>query len=131
MSEFKVFLLNEQQQYLAQRVGDILSALHSLQQDGAGLGNRAMLRTADAIVGQMRRLLTARWSREEQKFLARLQRAAVYLARAVDGTEKMPEVVAGVVGELEALVSQMGQPVNRLAAPGAPPANISPPPASG
>ncbi len=121
MSEFKVFLLNESKEYLAQKIGDVLSALQSLEGDSRNMGNRQLVRTADHIVNQMRRVLGGRWSKQEQKYLLELQRAAVALAKAVDENAKMAEVIASVKGAVESLVGKMGVPVNQLAGGDEPP----------
>jgi hypothetical protein len=118
MPEFKIFLLNEQQQYLAQQVGDILTALQTLQHDGAHLGNRGTADAANRIVNQIRQLLGGRWHREESKYLTRLQAVGVHLADAADNGTPMAEVVAGAAAELEALVAAMGQPINQIGADG-------------
>lgn len=114
MGEFKNYLLKEQTEYLAQKVGDILSGVQALSNDAANLGSRQLVRAADNIVNQMRRILSGRWSKQETKYLRNIQKIAVALAKAVDSNENVPEILAGAATELEKLLSGLGQPLNRI-----------------
>ncbi|MGC5098436.1 hypothetical protein ACPXA0_25900, partial [Escherichia coli] len=62
MGEFRSFLLLEQEDFLAQKVGDVLSALQSLADDSQQMGNRQLIKIADNIVQEMRKILEGRWS---------------------------------------------------------------------
>lgn len=114
MTEFKNFLLKEETEFLAQKIGDILAALQSLEQDSKSLGNRQLMHMADNIVKQMRRVLITNWSKEEMIHLKSVQKAAVALAQATDTNQQMPEVISGVRRELESLLGRLKMPVNRL-----------------
>jgi hypothetical protein len=120
LSEFRQYLLTEETVHLAQKVGDLLTALQSLKTDAGNMGGRHMASTTQAIVDQMRRVLSTRWLPEERRHLVVLQRAAVALAKAVDTGDQLPETVAGATVELEKLVAAMGQPVNRMASNASP-----------
>jgi len=115
MGEFRKFLLLEQEEFLAQKVGDVLTALQSLADDSANVGNRTMIDWSSKIVDQMRKILEGRWSKEEEPHLKRIQKAAVAIAKAIDNNEKMTDIIAGAKNELEAIQQKIGSPIHSLA----------------
>lgn len=112
---FKTFILNENQQYLAQKVGDILSATQELRDDSKHMGSRDLTRFSERIVNQIRRILHSNWPREEAKHLKLLQKAGVALMKAIDEKDDLPETISGVATILEKLVANLGVPINKLA----------------
>ena len=72
---FKSFLLNEASVYLAQKVGDILSALQELREDAPNMGTRDLTQYAMRIVVLIRRVLHSSWPKDEQPNLLILQKA--------------------------------------------------------
>lgn len=114
MGEFRNFLLLEQEDFLAQKVGDILSALQSLTDDSSQMGNRQLIKAADHIVQEMRKILEGRWSKEEEPHLKAIQKAAVAMAKAIDTNEKMPDIIAGAKSELEKVQQKIGAPLHDL-----------------
>lgn len=114
MGEFRSFLLLEQEDFLAQKVGDILSALQSLADDSGQMGNRQLIKIADHIVQEMRKILEGRWSKEEEPHLRAIQKAAVAMAKAIDTNEKMPDIIAGAKSELEKVQQKIGAPLHDL-----------------
>lgn len=114
MGEFRNFLLLEQEDFLAQKVGDILSALQSLSDDSGQLGNRQLVKIADNIVQEMRKILEGRWSKEEEPHLLSIQKAAVAMAKAIDTNQKMPDIIAGAKSELEKVQQKIGSPLHDL-----------------
>lgn len=114
MGEFRSFLLLEQEEFLAQKVGDVLTALQSLAADSPNMGNRQLIKIADNIVGEMRKILEGRWSKEEEPHLRAIQKVAVALAKAIDTNDKMPDVIAGAKTALEQLQGKLGGPINDL-----------------
>jgi len=121
--EFKDFLLNENHAYLGQRIGDILNAIEDLDENGKSMGMRQVMRNAEGVVNQIRRILHSSWPKNEHKTLRKLQKAAVSLARVLDPEKKKEEgddiytIVASVKGELEKLSGKMGVPVNNKQSP--------------
>lgn len=117
--EFKQFLLNEGHAYLGQKIGDVLNAVEDLDENGKSMGMRQVMRNAEGIVNQIRRILHSSWPKTENKTLKKLQKAAVSLARALDPKKKKEEqddiysIVASVKNELEKLSGKMGVPVNK------------------
>lgn len=114
MGEFRSFLLVEQEEFLAQKVGDVLSALQSLASDSPNMGNRQLIKIADNIVGEMRKILEGRWPKEEEPHLRAIQKAAVAMAKAIDTNEKMPDIIAGAKSELEKVQQKIGAPLHDL-----------------
>jgi hypothetical protein len=114
MGEFRHFLILEQEEYFAQKVGDVLTALQSLADDAPNMGNRQLIKLSEKIVDQMRKILEGRWAKEEEPYLKLVQKAAVALAKAIDTNEKMAEVIASAKQELEALQQKIGAPINNI-----------------
>lgn len=112
---FKEFLLNEQQAYLGQKVGDILTAAQELRDDAKNMGTRDLTRFSERIVNQIRRVLHSNWPREEKKHLQTLQKAGVALMKSIEDKDDLPGTVAGVAGVLEKLVADLGVPIHKLA----------------
>jgi hypothetical protein len=115
---FKTFLLAEGQAYFGQRVGDILNALQDLEENGKSIGARQVLRHAEGIVNQIRRMLHTNWPKEEEKSLIKLQKIAVALAKTIDPQANKAEkddiatVISNSKAELESLSGELGVPLN-------------------
>lgn len=113
--KFKNFLINENKYYLGQKVGDLLTAIQSLRDDAPNMGSRVLIRSAQGIINQIRRILHGRWDEEDLKHLETLQTIGVALAKAIDSKdEDMAEVVASAAAELEQLTGSLEVPVNNL-----------------
>jgi predicted Rossmann fold nucleotide-binding protein DprA/Smf involved in DNA uptake len=123
MSEFKQFLLNESVEYLAQKIGDVVTAIQSLEEDSKSLGNRQLLRSSDVIVSQIRQILSGKWSQQELKYLKELQKCGVAMAKAIEGKEDMVQVLSEIRASIESLVSKMNRPINTLASDQPPPSS--------
>jgi hypothetical protein len=113
--EFKEFLLNENKSYLAQKLGDILTASQELRDDVKNMGSRDIIRFTERIVNQIRRILHSNWTKEELKTLKVLQKIGVSLSKGIEEKDNLPEVISGATALLEKLSSDLGQPINRLA----------------
>jgi hypothetical protein len=118
---FKEFILNEQKAYLSQKVGDILTAVHELQDDSKNMGTRDLIRFSERIVNQIRRILHSNWPREEKKYLKSLQKVGVALMKAIEDKDDLPGTISGSVSVLEKLVADLGMPINKLATTDKPP----------
>lgn len=112
--KFKEFLLNENQAYLSQKIGDVLSALHELK-DSKSLGSRDLTRFSERIVSQIRRILHSNWSKEDQKYLKALQKVGVAIMKSIEEKDNLAEIIAGSADLVEKLVSKLGMPINKLA----------------
>ena len=110
---FRRYVLREQNEFLGRQVGDILSALQSLSDDSASLGSRQMVRVADQIVDDMRRVLKGRWPAEEYQSLEELQKVAVFLKKSCDTNAKpLPDVVRACKAAVQALAGRLGTTLN-------------------
>ena len=114
IDQFKSFLLNETKHYLGQRSGDILTALQNLQDDSAGMGQRALLRACQGIVNQIRRIVHGRWDEEDVQYLKRLQKVGVAIMKAIDENEDLQEVIASSSAEIEKMLDDLQVPINSL-----------------
>ena len=112
--KFKHFLLNEGKYYLAQKTGDLLTAIQSLRDDSPNMGNRALIRAAQGVINQIRRILKGRWDEGDTRYLEVLQKIGVALAKAIDTKDDMGIVIASAAQELEQMTSELEVPVNNL-----------------
>lgn len=109
---FKHFLLNENKEYLNHRIGDILNALHDLNQNSKALGTRQLVRNATTIVNQIRRILHTGWEKTEEATLKELQKVGVSIAKAIDEKDDLQTILQSATVALEQLTS--GGPINNL-----------------
>jgi hypothetical protein len=112
--KFKQFILNEEKQYLSQKIGDLLSAIHDLRGDSVSMSNRDLVRYAERIVNQIRKILHSNWSKDELSYLGTLQKVGVALMKAIDEKENLSQTISGAASVVEKLVSDMGTPINFL-----------------
>ena len=111
---FRNFLLNEQHSYLSHRVGDVLTSVHELVRGGKQIGARQLVRHSQGVVNQIRKILHTSWPKTEYKYLRRLQRCGVALAKCIDEKGDLKEVLNSVRHEIEELSDKIGQPINTL-----------------
>ena len=111
---FKDFLLNENKQILGHKVADILNAVHDLNDNGANMGARLMVKRATTVVNMIRRILHSPWNDENKKYLKVLQKVGVAIMKAIDEKDDLPSVIAGVSDEIGKLSQKMHVPVNDL-----------------
>jgi hypothetical protein len=114
---FKSYLFNENKEYLNHRIGDVLNALHDLNQNSQALGTRQLVRNATTIVNQIRRILHTGWEKTEEKTLKELQKVGVAIAKAIDEKDDLQNVLQTAASALEQLTSEVGSPINNLGAP--------------
>jgi len=112
--EFKNFLLNEQREYLAHKVGDVLTSVHELIQGGKQVGARQLVRHSESIANQIRRILHSSWPKTETKHLKVLQKCGVALMKTIDEKGDLNDTLNSVRGEIEQLTQKIGQPINTL-----------------
>lgn len=111
---FKDFLLNENKYYLGRKAGDLLTAVQSLGEDAPNLGNRALLRAAQGLINQIRRILHGRWDDGDIKYLKTLQKIGVGLCKAIDEKDDIAVVLSSASQELENMLNKMEVPLNAL-----------------
>jgi len=111
---FKDFLLNENRAYLGEKVGDILSAVHDLDEEGKGIGMRQMVRFCEKIVSLIRRILHSNWPETEHKHLKVLQKVGVAIMKGIEEKQDLRELMPSIRQELEKLSTDIGVPVNTM-----------------
>lgn len=114
---FKLFLLNEEKNYLGHRIGDVLTAAQELEQDMDNLGSRHLNRLADNVVNQIRKILHGHWGSKSQKHLQKLQRIAVAIKKTIEDKGDLKQILPTAVQELQNISGQLGVKVNSLQAP--------------
>lgn len=119
--KFKDYLLNEQQiandsdkQYFGQKVGDVLTAIHNLEEDGKAAGNRKMTKVSLRIVNQIRNILHDQWGAIADPFLPILQKVAVAMMKAIEEKGDINEVLSSAGAELEEILKKLGVPINQI-----------------
>lgn len=112
---FKEFLINENQSYLAQKIGDILTASQELRDDVKNMGGRDVIRFTERIINQIRRILHSNWTKEELKTLKVLQKIGVSLSKGIEEKDNLPEIISTTTSLLEKLSADLGQPINKIA----------------
>jgi hypothetical protein len=111
--KFKDFLLNEGRAYLGEKVGDILTAVHDLD-DGSKLGARQMVKFYEKLVVLIRRILHTSWPETERKHLKTLQKIGVSIMNSIEQKDDLRELLPSIRQELEDLSGKLGMPVNSL-----------------
>jgi hypothetical protein len=111
---FKSFLLNENKVYLAQEIGDILNSVQELNDEVDKIGTRNLVRYTQVIINKARGILQGHWGDENRKWLTRLQKCAVALAKAIDENDNTEEVLKSVQSEVESMLKKMGVPFNTI-----------------
>ena len=132
---FKSFLLNENKVYLAQEIGDILISVQDLNDEVEKIGTRNLVRFSQIIINKCRGILQGHWGDENKKWLLKLQRCAVALAKAIDENDNTEDTLKSIQNEFEGMLKKMGVPFNTISPSSTPePANadqgVSPVPPS-
>jgi len=112
--EFKNFLLTEQKGYLAHKVNDVLTGIHELLAAKKQMGAKQMVRNAEDVANQIRKILHSAWPRSEHKYLKVLQQCGVALMKAIEDKGDLPDVFNSVRSELEKLSHRFRVPANKL-----------------
>jgi hypothetical protein len=89
MTRFKKFVLNEQKKILNDRIGPIVNAIDSLQNDAAQMGSRQIIKTATNIANEIRKILNDDWDDSDTSTLKELQKVAVFILKSIDTSEDL------------------------------------------
>ncbi len=117
MDKFKEFLVNEDRSYLGHRVGDVVTSLQDLTSDIENLGIRHLMRLAENIVNQIRKILHGQWSPKHNADLKELQKVGVAIQKTIDEKGDLKEILPAAAQALQTLSSKLGVKVNNLEAP--------------
>lgn len=117
--KFRYFLLNEDATYLTSRIGDILNALQDIQQNQEGMGTRQLVRNAERVVNQIRRIVHTNWGSNKDKPLEVLQRVGVAIKKGIEEKSDLKEILANCTNEIQDTLAHLGMPINKLGTQGA------------
>ena len=111
---FKKYILNENKNYLAEKLSDILTSLQELDQHAGSMGSRHLLNNSEKIVSQLRRILHTKWGRGETESLKRLQKCGVAIMKSIEEKDDILPIIRSCVKEIESMLSDMDAPINKL-----------------
>lgn len=119
MDKFKLFLFNEERNFLGRKVGNVLTAMQDVQQDMPNLGSRHLTKLGEDLVNQIRKILHSRWSGKNEKNLRELQKIAVAIKKTIEDKGDLREILPTATQVMQNLSGKLGVKVNSLKAPDA------------
>jgi hypothetical protein len=114
---FSYFLLNEEKAYLGHRISDVLTVVHDLEEDLPGMGTRHILKVAEDIVTQIRKILHGQWSPRHTNDLKELQKIGVALMKAIDEKGDLKTLIPTISQSLETISGKLGIKTNDVQPP--------------
>lgn len=114
---YREFLLNENQAYLGQKVGDILTSAHDLKDEGKNMGSRDLMKFSEKLVSEIKRVLHSSWPKECTKYLKSLQKVGVGIMKCIDEKGDLYQTILSACAELEKTSKALGVPINKFASP--------------
>lgn len=111
---FKNFLLNENEDHFSVRVNTILSIIQELLDNSKGMGKRQIVLNCEDIVSKIRSILQDRWSEKQKKYVKKLQKCGVAIAKCINDKGDLLDVLEASLSELQSIVSDTGNVVNSL-----------------
>lgn len=117
MDKFKCFLLNEEKSHLGRKVANVLTPMQELQDDMQNMGARHLVRMAEKLVNEIRKILHGHWEQQQQKYLKELQRVAVAIQKTIEDKGDLREIMPSAIQALQTLSGKLGVKVNNLQAP--------------
>lgn len=117
---FKEFILQEQTNYLSEKIGAALTDAQRLRDEAPNMGLRDLTRFSERMVKKIRGILHSSWPEATKKYLQQLSKIAANIMFAIDSSRKttspkdLPSIISAVTASLEKLVADMGTPVNKL-----------------
>jgi hypothetical protein len=117
MDKFKVFLLNEEKSYLGRKVAGVLTPMQELQDDMQNMGARHLIRTAEKLVNDIRKILHGHWEQQQQQHLKELQKIGVAIQKTIDEKGDLREIIPSATQSLQTLSGKLGVKVNNLQGP--------------
>lgn len=117
MDKFKTFLLNEEKNYLGRKVAGVLTPMQELQDDMQNMGARHLVRTAEKLVNDIRKILHSHWEQQQQKHLKELQKIAVAIQKTIDEKGDLREIIPSATQSLQILSGKLGVKINNLEGP--------------
>lgn len=116
---FKKFLLNENQAYLGQKIGDLLTGAQDLRDEGKNMGARELVKFSEKLVSQIKRIIHSSWPKESRKYLKDLQKIGVAIMKGIEEKDDLYEIITASASELEKISAALGVPINKFGSPDA------------
>ncbi len=101
----------ERRNYLAVRMGDVLTALEELLKAGGQMGARSLARDAEQVASLIRRIIQSSWPNEHRRYLLALQKCGVALMNAVEEKGDLEGVLNSCRAEVQEALSKLGEPL--------------------
>ena len=117
MGKFEIFLFNEGQNYLGRRIANVLTPIQELQDDMQNMGSRHLIRNAENIVNEIRKILHGSWEHQHLPHLRELQKIAVAIQKTIEDKGDLKEIIPAATQALQTLSGKLGVKVNNLKAP--------------
>lgn len=99
--KFKDYLLEENKDFLDQRISDVLSALQSLNDSSENMGARHLVSNSEKIVNQIRRIIHTHWPEKEEPKLKVLQSCGVAIMRAIEEKDDLDDILRSCQANIE------------------------------
>ena len=118
-NNFKQFLLLENEQFLAVQMNNVLQDLQDLQDEIENIGTKNLVKTSQLIANNIRNIIKSHWEISTNKPLVSLQKCGVAILKAIQEKSDLKDVFPSLIEEIQKAISQMKEPVNRIASPSA------------
>lgn len=118
-NNFKQFLLLENEQFLAVQMNNVLQDLQDLQDEIENIGTKNLVKTSQLIANNIRNIIKSHWEISTNKPLVSLQKCGVAILKAIQEKSDLKDVFPSLIEEIQKAISQMKEPVNRIANPSA------------
>lgn len=116
-NSFKQFLICENEQFLAVQMNDVLDDLQNLQDEINNIGTKNLVKTSQLIANNIRNIIKSHWEISTNKPLVSLQKCGVAILKGIQEKSDLKDVIPSLIEEIQKAISQMKEPVNRIASP--------------
>lgn len=109
--KFEKFILNEANEIIAKKTGDVLSSLQELKSDIKSLSRRSTERAIAKTVNSIRNIIHGKKKNSDEKLFKLLQKIGVSLMVGLEKTgTDLESVLTSAVSELEEVLKNMDLP---------------------
>jgi hypothetical protein len=95
--------------------------MQDVQQDMPNLGTRHLIKLAEDLVNQIRKILHGHWSAKNHVHLKELQKVAVAIKKTIEEKGDLKELMPSATTMIQQLTAKLGVKMNNLDAPDATP----------
>lgn len=114
MSQFKNFLLLEQNQILSNRISPLVNAIDELKADFQQMGTRQVIKNLTQIANEIRKIINDDWPDSEKNTIETLQKIAFFVLKSIDSSEEIQVILDRVATELYSLAGKDNIQINNL-----------------